>query len=463
MQPLASDQLFSDPRVKEAHRLVLQALAEHRQSLTAIRPPDPERAIPYEELLRQFGEHRAGSLFFPYLGAGIGHGPLVELADGSVKFDLISGIGVHHFGHSHPALASAGLEAALRDTVMQGNLQQNVESASLAGALLQRAQPGTRLAHCFLSTSGAMANENALKLAFHKRPGTARILAFEHAFAGRTLALASITDKPAYRVGLPAVLDVDYLPFFDPYRPAESIGQTLSALRAHTARHPNQHAALWCEFVLGEGGFHPGSAEFFTALCLEARERNIAVVADEVQTFGRTTRLFAFQHFGLESLIDIVTVGKMLQVCATLFTPAMHPGTGLLSQTFTASTSAILAAQVILRDLLTADLFGPHGRNMQVHAHFTRRFDAIARAHPDWLRGPYGLGAMIACTPFDGSEGQVRKLLHALFANGVIAFFNGENPARLRFLPPVPVLTGAHIDTVCDILETTLAQVAAGM
>jgi len=138
----------------------------------------------------------------------------------------------------------------------------------------------------------------------------------------------------------------------------------------------------------------------------------------------------------------------------------MHPGTGLLSQTFTASTSAILAAQVILRDLLTADLFGPHGRNMQVHAHFTRRFDAIARAHPDWLRGPYGLGAMIACTPFDGSEGQVRKLLHALFANGVIAFFNGENPARLRFLPPVPVLTGAHIDTVCDILETTLAQVA---
>jgi len=49
------------------------------------------------------------------------------------------------------------------------------------------------------------------------------------------------------------------------------------------------------------------------------------VVADEVQTFGRTTRLFAFQHFGLESLIDIVTVGKMLQVCATLFTRPCTP------------------------------------------------------------------------------------------------------------------------------------------
>jgi len=461
MKYLVADQLLSDPRVQQARRLILQALAEHKQALTAVRPPDPERKVEYDDLLRQFGENRAGNLFYPYLGAGIGNGPLVELADGSVKFDMISGIGVHHFGHSHAALLSAGLDAALRDTVMQGNLQQNVESATLADALLQRARPGTSLAHSFLTSSGAMANENALKLAFHKRPGASRILAFEHAFAGRTMALASITDKAAYRVGLPALLAVDYLPFFDPAIPAGSIERTLAVLQAHVGRYPNQHAALWCEFVQGEGGFHAGSREFFEALCKEAQARHIAVVADEVQTFGRTSRLFAFQHFGLERFVDIATVGKMLQVCATLFTDAFRPAPGLLSQTFTASTSAIVAANVILQDLLTADLFGPDGRNMEVHARFARRFDAIARAHPDWLQGPYGMGAMIACTPFGGSEEKIKKLLHVLFANGVIAFYNGANPTRLRFLPPVPVLTNSHIDTVCDILETTLAQVAA--
>jgi acetylornithine aminotransferase len=462
MIPLAAEKLFADPRVQQARELLLQALAEHQRPLTAVRPPNPERKTTYDETLRQFGATRAGNLFFPYLGSGMGHGPFVELADGSVKFDLISGIGVQHFGHAHPALAAASFDAALRDTVMQGNLQQNVESAALAGDLLQRAAPGTRLAHCFFTSSGAMANENALKIAFHKRPGTTRILAFEHAFAGRTLALACITDKPGYRVGLPAALAVDYLPFFDPSDPAGSTNRTLAVLRAHTARYPRQHAALWCEFVQGEGGFHPGSREFFAALAGEAQAQQIAVVADEIQTFGRTSRLFAFQHFGLEALVDIVTVGKMLQVCATLFTDALRPGPGLLSQTFTASTSAILAARVIVRELLSEKLFGPAGRNMEVHARFAARFDAIARTHPAWVRGPYGLGGMIAFTPFDGSEEKVKKLLHALFANGVIAFYNGGHPTRLRFLPPVPVLTDAHIDSVCDILETTLAQVAAG-
>ena len=463
MKPLASEQLFSDPRVQQARELMLRAVAEHQLSLTGVRAADGERKVGYDELLKEFGEQRGGNLFFPFLGSGMGSGPLVELADGSVKFDMICGIGVHHFGHSNAVLVGAGLDAAARDTVMQGNLQQNVESAALAKLLVERARPGSRLGHCFLTTSGAMANENALKLAFQKRHGATRILAFEHAFAGRTLALASITDKAAYRVGLPAMVAVDYLPFFDAARPEESTERALAVLRGHIARYPNQHAALWCEFVQGEGGFHPGSAEFFSALCAEAQGQKIAVVADEVQTFGRTSRLFAFQHFGLEKFVDVVTVGKMLQVCATLFTDAMKPGPGLLSQTFTASTSAIVAANAILRDLLAPDLFGPEGRNQQVHARFVRRFEAIARAHPDWLRGPYGIGGMVAFTPFDGSEEKVKKLLHGLFANGVIAFYNGAKPTRVRFLPPVPVLTDSHIDMVCDILEATLTQVAAAL
>ncbi len=461
MKPLLADQLLSDPRVAQARQALLQALQDHQRQLTDIRPPDPERKISFDALVKSFGETRGGNLYYPFLGSGIGNGPLVELADGSVKFDLISGIGVHHFGHSHSRLLSASLDAALRDTVMQGNLQQNTESASLAAGLLERAKPESRLAHCFLSTSGAMANENALKLAFHKRPGTSRVVAFEHTFAGRSLALSCVTDKAAYRTGMPTVLNVDYLPYFDPEHPAESTAHAVSVLRGHIARYPGQHAAIWCELVLGEGGFYPGSNEFFTALCREARAANIAVVADEVQTFGRTSRLFAFQHFGLEQWVDIVTVGKMLQVCATLFTDALKPAPGIISQTFTASTSAILAADAIVRELLTDDLFGESGRNARVHAHFVRRFNDIATRHPGWIRGPYGIGGMIAFAALDGSEKTAKALLNRLFDAGIIAFYNGSNPTRIRMLPPVPVLTDAHIDTICEMIESVLSQMAA--
>jgi 4-aminobutyrate aminotransferase-like enzyme len=478
--PLSAEQFLSDPAIAQAKHLMLQSLAAHQKPLAAIRPPDPARKIPYDDLINHFNSARGGNLFFPYLGSGFGNGPFVELADGSVKLDFINGIGVHHFGHSNAKLIAAALDAALRDTIMQGNLQQNTESTKIAATLVQRAnshvpQPPSAvssnnvplppsavssLAHCFLSTSGAMANENALKLAFHKRPNTTRVIAFEHTFAGRTLALSSLTDKAAYRIGLPPALEVDYLPYFDHANPEASTTRAVETLRHLLDRYPNQHAALWCELVLGEGGFYPGSEKFFQSLITLARSKNLLIVADEIQTFGRTPQLFAFQHFNLDP--DIVTMGKMLQICATLFTDALRPAPGIISQTFTASTSAIFAAQTILSDLLTPDLFGPAGKNTTLHNKFVDHFNAIATRHPAWIRGPYGLGGMIAFTPFDGAEEKTKKLLHALYQNGLIAFYNGSNPTRIRFLPPLPILTESHITVACQILESTMAQLAQG-
>src|SRR3954466_12047829 len=167
MPPLVAQSPFADPRGQEAKRLLQQAVADHQKSLTAIRPPNPELKLSYDQALAHFAQSRGAPLFYPYLGSGIGNGALVELADGSVKFDMISGIGVHYLGHSHPLLVESGIDAALRDTVMQGNLQQNVEWAALAKTLIDLAST-PRLPHCFLTTSGAMANENALKLAFQK-------------------------------------------------------------------------------------------------------------------------------------------------------------------------------------------------------------------------------------------------------------------------------------------------------
>jgi 4-aminobutyrate aminotransferase-like enzyme len=451
--------LASDPRISQAKRLLLDTIADHQRSITGIRPPEAELQQSYDEMLAEFGKVRGAPLFYPYIGSGLGRGPFVELADGSIKYDFISGIGVHHWGHSHPALIEASLDAAMQDTVMQGNLQQNSQSLEVASLLLEGANRNrARLKHCFLSTSGAMANENAFKIIFQKKSPADRVLAFEGCFAGRTLAMAQITDKPLYRAGLPSMLSVDYIPFFDPSRPEESIRISCEHLERHLERYPGKHAAMIFELILGEGGFYAGSRDFFAALMNILKQHNVVILVDEIQTFSRTTELFAFQHFGLDDFVDVVTVGKSAQVCATLFTEKYNPRPGLLSQTFISSTSELFAAKVIIRGLMEGDYFGTDGKIACFHDHFEKHLISIAERHPGLVTGPYGIGAMIAFTPFDGDPEKVKQLIHALFNAGVISFYAGHDLSRVRFLIPIGAITFDDIDQVALIIEETLLR-----
>jgi 4-aminobutyrate aminotransferase-like enzyme len=463
MSHLAADNLKSDPRVAEAKRLLADALRDAQAGLDGVRPPIAELRQGYRETLARFGALRGGPLYYPYLGSGLGKGALVELADGSVKYDFISGIGVHYLGHNHPALLAAGVDAALSNTVMQGNLQQNVESEDLARRLLDGAnRRGARLAHAFLTSSGAMANENALKIAFQKKPGADRVLAFAHCFAGRTLALSQVTDKAAYRQGLPQVLPVDYVPFYDEARPAESTAAAVAALEEYLARYPGRHAAMLFELIQGEGGgYAPGSAEFFRALIAPLRAAGVAIHFDEIQTFGRTSELFAFQHFGLDGFADIVTLGKLTQACATLVRAEFQPKPGLVSQTFTAPSIGIRAALAILDHLEGGGLLGQDGKIMRLSRHFTGKLRDLARRRPDLAAGPFGLGGMIAFTPLGGHPDRVAKYLKNLFEAGVIGFIAGGTPAKARFLLPVGGVEEADIDAAFPILERVLIETAA--
>ena len=459
MNPLAADQLYADPRFAEAKKLILSALGDHQAKLTDVRPPDGERTADYQQTIEQFGQVRGGKLFYPYIGSGMGCGPFVELADGSVKYDMITGIGVHALGHCHPALVQASLDAAVQDTIMQGNLQQNVCAVSLSQLLLDSAtKNGAALSHCFLSTSGAMANENALKLAFQKNAPADRILAFENCFMGRTLALSHITDRPTYRAGLPQTLNVDYVPFFDCTQPAQSTERAVAVLQGHLDRYPGRHGVMCFEMIQGEGGYYPGDRDFFIALMQILADRGIAVLVDEVQTFGRSSELFAFQHYGLDDQVDIVTIGKLSQVCATFFTADYKPKPGLISQTFTGATSSIFAAEAIVRTLVGNGHFGADGRNMHINQRFAENFEGIAARHPHLLSGPYGLGGMVAFQPFDGTIEKAKPFIYALFEAGVIAFTTGAKPIRVRFLPPIGAISDEQIDAVCRIVETTLVQ-----
>ena len=136
---------------------------------------------------------------------------------------------------------------------MQGHLQQNQEAYLLSKLLTE----ASGLDHCFLSSSGSMANENALKLIFQKKFPATRLLTFEKCFMGRTLSLAQLTDKPSFREGLPSNLAVDYVPFYQEADPEESTRHALRVLHQHLNRYPHQHAAMCFEMIQGEGGMYP--------------------------------------------------------------------------------------------------------------------------------------------------------------------------------------------------------------
>lgn len=470
MGKLAAKAMAEDPRIAEAKRLLRETLRDHQAGLTGVRAADPELRQGYLDTLARFGSLRGASLYYPYLGSGMGRGALVELADGSVKYDFITGIGVHYMGHNHPALLEAGVDAALDNTVMQGNLQQNAQSEELLALLLKAAnrvggaggpRKSAGMAHGFLTSSGAMANENALKIIFQKRFPAHRVLAFEHCFAGRTIALSQVTDKAAYRQGVPETLAVDYVPFYDADRPEASTAEAVAAVKAHMARHPGAHACMIFELIQGEGGgYLPGTAEFFRALMVPLRAAGVAILADEIQTFGRTSEFFAFQHFGLEDLVDVVTLGKLSQACATLIREEYKPKAGLVSQTFTAPSVAIRSALVIVKYMEEQGLLGAEGKIMRLSRCFTDKLKDLVRRRPDLAAGPFGMGGMIAFTPLGGDPEKVALFLKNLFDAGVIGFIAGGTPAKARFLLPVGGVEEADIEAVFPILERVLIETA---
>lgn len=450
---------FSDPKLKEAKKLIQEALKEHQKKITGVRPAIPELKESFEQLLKRVADYRGGALFYNYLGSGIGHGPLVELADGSVKYDFITGIGVHYMGHSHHGVIDAVIDGAVSNTVMNGHLQQNTDSARLLETLSKEAcKNGAEVRNVFLTTSGAMANENAFKIIFQKRSPASRFFSFEKCFSGRTLGMAWVTDKGAYRQGLPKTVDVDYIPFYNSDDHQGSIEKAVYMMKKFITRYQGQHAGFIMELIQGENGSIVGNTEYFEALINVCRENNISVLVDEVQTFARTKELFTFQYFKLDKLVDVVTIGKNAQVCATFFKDDHRPKPGLLSQTFTGASSQIAAGNYIVQEIVNGGYLGENGKIEKLHAHFKANLEKLAKKHPNKLKGPYGLGAMVGMTVYNGDEPKTKAFTLKLFENGVLSFMASGHPTtRVRFLMPIMAVENKHIDDVCTIIDQTLS------
>lgn len=473
------EQLRSSPAVRAAIEAIQKEVRAKQAAITGVRPASSDAsAKAYARMLEEAGELRGRGLLYPYLGSGIGNGPFVEMADGSVKMDMICGIGVQFFGHSDADLIGAAVEAATEDIAMQGHLQCNTAAYDFARRLVKAAGAKSRLAHAFLSNSGAMSNENAIKICYQKHAPANRVIAFSHCFMGRTVTMAQIGDSAGGREGIPLSTLVDYMPFYDAaaakrMSAGDVSGQTrvidaaVARLREYIDRYPRQHAAFIFELVQGEGGFNTAPREFFVELMKVCKDAGIAVWDDEVQTFGRTTEMFAFEALNVGEHIDICTVGKMTQVCATLFTREYNPKPGLLSATFLGSADAIRVGGRILDRLSEPGRYGPDGLHARHYKTFEKHARALISKHPDWfppcdgaadLIG--GIGGMVRLTPFAGKKDPVMKLCRQCFDDGLIVFYCGHGPYHLRMLPPLGVFKDEQWATAFALLEKSLAAVA---
>ena len=449
---------------------LVATIVAQRSGFDAIAPATSPGAG--DEALERLGTLRGRGAFFPFMGSGRGWGPFVECMDGSVKLDMITGIGVQGFGHGDSDLLRTTLEAATTDTVMQGNLQCNVDAVDFMDALLSVARTGqSQLAHVFPCCSGAVANENALKVCMQKTNGAPRILAFAHCFAGRTTTMSQIGDSAGARDGIALSTLVDYLPYLDLTDPEGSADAAMVALNECLRRYPSQYACIVLEPVLGEGGFVPATDAFLRPLLERARAAGVPVWFDEVQTFGRTECMFRQQFLGLEDLVDVLTVGKMSQVCATLFRADFNPRPGLLSGTFIGSTAGFRVGRCIIDRLRSGDYYGPNGRIAVLHKHFLQRakslmsdhskaFQSVAAAGGNMeLAG--GCGGMMRLTPFGGDKTRIIDLVKRCFDAGLLLFFCGHGPFHLRMLAPVGVLEQSHLDTAMDVIGQCIGDMEA--
>jgi predicted acetylornithine/succinylornithine family transaminase len=224
-----------------------------------------------------------------------GEGVYLIDTDGKRYLDFVSGIAVNALGYSDAGLVSA-LRGAADGLLHVSNLYWTAPAARLAAAYVQH----SFASNVFFCNSGAEANEGAFKFArrWARTHGEAKreILALRGSFHGRLFASLAATDRPGYRM---------------PFRPLaggigiveRNIDDIAAAMSADTT------AALILEPVQAEGGVRVLDAEFVAQIRQLTRERNVALIFDEVQCgLGRTGTLFAYQHLGIEP--DLLTLAK---------------------------------------------------------------------------------------------------------------------------------------------------------
>ena len=362
-----------------------------------------------------------------------GQGALVWDDQGRAYIDCVAGHGVANIGHSHPKVVEA-LRAQAERIITCPEMFYNDTRARLLERL-GNLVPG--MERVFLCNSGTEAVEAAIKFARFST-GRAGIVAAMRGFHGRTLGSLSATWNKKYRAPFqPLVPEFSHIPYNKP-----------AALREAVTENT---AAVLLEAVQGEGGIHPATPEFLQTAQEVCRERGALLIIDEIQSgMGRTGKMFAFQHSGVQP--DLVTLAKGIAggvpMGAVLIGERVAPlKPGIHGTTFGGNPLAAAASLATL-DVLEGENLPQ--RAAETGAYFLERLRSIQNP---LIREVRGAGLMIGVE----LKQKVAPVIQGLMAHGVLALPAGMTV--VRFLPPL-VITTAQIDTVVAAFKATLEDVA---
>jgi 4-aminobutyrate aminotransferase/(S)-3-amino-2-methylpropionate transaminase len=394
-------------------------------------------------------------------------GSYVWDADGKKYLDWSAGIAVMNLGHSHPRVLAA-VKAQVESFQHLCFAVAMNESYIAVAERLNALAPGNSPKKTFLVNSGAEAVENAVKIAraYTRRPG---IVAFTHAFHGRTHMTLSLTGKaePYKAAFAPRAAEVYRAPYPYPYRnpwgaaSAEETGvRALAVLEdlVSTTIGENQVAAFVIEPVAGEGGFIPAPASFLAGLREYADRIGALWIDDEVQAgIGRTGRWWAVDHHDLEP--DLVTTAKALAsgfpLSAVIGKAEIMDaiGPGMLGSTFGGNPAGCAAALATLDVIESEDLLA---RSRSIGSAAMDRLRALQRRLPQ-IGEVRGLGAMVGIELVHGKDKAPNKeaveaIVAAAREDGLILLPTGTYGNVIRLLPPIN-LSDAELSEGLDKLE----------
>jgi acetylornithine/N-succinyldiaminopimelate aminotransferase len=378
-----------------------------------------------------------------------GEGVWLISTDGERYLDFASGVAVNALGHAHPHLVEA-LKRQAEKLWHVSNLFQIPEDERVAQRLCEASFADV----VFFCNSGAEAVECAIKTArkYHSvsgRPERYRIITFEGAFHGRTLATLAAGGQKKYLDGFgPVVEGFDQMPYGDLAATRRAVGDAT--------------AAIMIEPLMGEGGVRMVEPAFLRALRELCDQHGLLLIFDEVQTgMGRTGELFAYQRTGVTP--DIMSLAKALgggfPVGACLATGEAAKGmtAGTHGSTFGGNPLAMSAANATLDVMLAPGFFD---RVKRISLLFKQRLAEIKDRYPALLAEVRGEGLLIGLRALVPAG----QLVDALRAEKMLTVAAGDNVVRL--LPPLIVSEPeiaeaiARLDRACAKLDETAAQPA---
>jgi 4-aminobutyrate aminotransferase/(S)-3-amino-2-methylpropionate transaminase len=405
------------------------------------------------------------SLYLPVFTAE-GRGALLTDVDGNTFIDFAGGVGCLAVGHAHPHVTEAVQEQAARYLHTDFTIVPYEPYVTLSERLLALA-PFSGAAKAAFFNAGTEAVENAVKFA-RAYTGRPAVIAFEGGFHGRTLLSLSLTSKThPYKAGLgPFAPEVYRVPFANEYR-GPSAREALDALERALATSvaAENVAALVIEPVQGEGGFIVAPQEFMDGVRRICDEHGIVMVVDEVQTgYGRTGKMFAIEHYGVEP--DLITVAKSIAAGLPLSgvlgkAEIMDaPGDNAVGGTYVGNPVAQAAALAVL------DVFEDEGlveRAAQIGETLRARMDSWQRRWPK-IGDVRGLGAMLALELVRDPQTKepdaetASAVVEAAAQRGLILLKSGVWSNCIRVLTPL-VIADAELDEALAVWEAALESV----